>query len=284
MQVAVIGCGHMGSLHARKLLARPEVELCVLDPAGVPQGLPRVERLPEQLDAAVVAVPAERHLQVARPLIQRGVACLIEKPLAPSSEQARQLLGPRVSVNHLERLNPAVAALPEQLRPRFLRFERLAAPGPRGWDVDVVRDLMIHDLDLALHLAGPVRELRALGVPVLGHGIDIAEAWLEHESGCVSTLTASRVSRESVRRLRVADAQAYWSLDLDARTANEVRWASGELAPRPVELPVWDPIEEMHRRFLQAAAGQGDWPCPALQALAAVELAEGVAEAVRARL
>lgn len=274
----------MGSLHARKLAGRSDVQLFVLDPAGVPGDLPGVEELPEELDAAIVAVPGSRHEQVARPLVEAGLPCLIEKPLAPTSAEARALVGPRVSVNHLERVNPALAGLPAGLRPRYLRFERLAAPGPRGWDVDVLRDLMIHDLDLALHLAGPVRELRALGVPVLGRGVDVAEAWLEHEGGCVSTLTASRVSRAPQRRLRVVDEGAYWSLDLGARSASEVRWSEGRLSPRELQLPDWDPLEEMHRRFLAAVRGEGDYPCPAVEALQAVELAEQLAEAVQARL
>lgn len=284
LRLAVLGCGHMGALHARKLAARSDVRLFVLDPAGVPADLPAVEDLPEGLDAAIVAVPGSRHEQVARPLVERGLPCLIEKPLAPSSGQARSLVAANVSVNHLERVNPALAALPQGLRPRYLRFERLAAPGPRGRDVDVLRDLMIHDLDLALHLAGPVRELRALGVPVLGDGVDVAEAWLEHEGGCVSTLTASRVSREPVRRLRIVDEGAYWSLDLGARSATEVRWSQGQLTPRALPVPLWDPLEEMHRRFLDAVRGQGAFPCPASQALQAVELAEALAEAVQARL
>ena len=270
----------MGRIHADKLLARPDVELVVLDPAGVPEHLPAVTELPP-IDAAVIAVPARLHAQVARPLLERGVACLIEKPLAVGRDVDALVGFERVTVGHIERFNPALSVLPEGVRPRFVRAERLAAPG-RATDIDVVMDLMIHDLDLVLHLAGPVTEVRAIGVDARGQGIDAAEVWLETASGCVATLAASRMSRAGTRTLRVVDDAAYWSLDLGRRAGARVPWRQ-DLAAEPVQVPSHDAVEALHDAFLCAVRGERPFPVPAGEGAAAVRLAERVLAAIQAR-
>lgn len=284
MRVAVLGCGHMGRIHVEKLAAH--VDLVVIDPAGVPEGLPSADEVPQDIDAAIVAVPASEHAQVAIPLLERGVPCLIEKPLASDLRDARRLAAfPKCSVNHQERFNPAVLALPDDLQPRYIRVERLAAPSGRGSDVDVVHDLMIHDLDLLLHLAGgSVTELRAVGVPVITSGIDVAEVWLETSTGCVATLTASRISRGSTRRFRMMDQGRYWSLDLGGGKGSRVRWGEGELQPEPLPIEGGDAIEAVHAAFFAAVRGEGPFPCPAREAAKAVGVADRVAEAIRVRL
>jgi predicted dehydrogenase len=171
--------------------------------------------------AASVCVPTVHHAKCARELMAAGVDLLIEKPLAASLEDADQIaglarrLGRVVQVGHLERFNPAVRAVRELLnRPMFFEVHRLSVFTPRSLDVDVVLDLMIHDLDIVLKLVGkPVREVRAVGLPVLSKKVDIANVRLEFENGCVANFTASRVSTERVRKIRFFQPHQYLSLD-----------------------------------------------------------------------
>jgi predicted dehydrogenase len=168
-----------------------------------------------------VAVPTVAHLTVARELMQSGADVLIEKPLASSLAEADELEslalqhGRIVQVGHLERFNPAVqATLPLLTKPMFFEVHRLSVFTPRSLDVDVVLDLMIHDIDIVLTLAAsPVKEVRAVGLPILSKKVDIANVRLEFESGCVANFTASRVSTERVRKLRFFQPRQYVSLD-----------------------------------------------------------------------
>ncbi len=173
------------------------------------------------LEAASVAVPTVAHLDVARQLMQAGVDTLIEKPLAPSLDQADEIIRlahthKRIAqVGHLERFNPAVrATVPLITRPMFFEVHRLSVFTPRALDVDVVLDLMIHDLDIVLSLVrSPVKEVRAVGLPILSNKVDIANVRMEFESGCVANFTASRVSTERVRKLRFFQPHQYISID-----------------------------------------------------------------------
>ncbi|MGC2328271.1 MAG: Gfo/Idh/MocA family oxidoreductase [Candidatus Sulfotelmatobacter sp.] len=174
-----------------------------------------------EIQAASVAAPTAQHLATARELMEKGVDVLIEKPLATSLAVADELLAvataqKRVAqVGHLERFNPAVrATTPLLTRPMFFEVHRLSVFTPRSLDVDVVLDLMIHDLDIVLAFAkSPVKEVRAVGLPILSGKVDIANVRLEFESGCVANLTASRVSTERVRKLRFFQPRQYISLD-----------------------------------------------------------------------
>ena len=171
--------------------------------------------------AASVCVPTAHHAAVAAALLREGVHCLIEKPIAATLEKADEILRLArerkaiVQVGHLERFNPAVTAAREHVhRPMFFEAHRLSVFTPRSLDVDVVLDLMIHDLDIVLSLVdSPVRELRAVGLPVLSRKVDIANVRVEFENGCVANFTASRVSTERVRKLRFFQPQQYLSLD-----------------------------------------------------------------------
>lgn len=173
------------------------------------------------LDAASVCVPTVHHAAAADPLLAAGVDLLIEKPLAASLADADRILelarahGCIVQTGHLERFNPAVTAARRHLnRPMFFEAHRLSIFTPRSLDVDVVLDLMIHDLDIVLSLvASPVREVRAVGLPVLSNKVDIANVRLEFENGCIANFTASRVSTERVRKLRFFQPHQYLSLD-----------------------------------------------------------------------
>jgi len=270
MRVALFGAGAMGRHHARHLAALG-VDLVVVDPA---QGH---HAEPQGLDAAVVAVPTARHAEVALPLLAAGIPCLVEKPLAGRLDEAEALARyPHLAVGHVERFNPVL----QVLRGRSLRFvqaERLAAFTPRATDVDVVLDLMIHDLDLFLHLAGPaeVVDVRANGVAVATGSLDLAQARVELADGRVGTFTASRVSRKRARWFRAFAEGAYWSLDLDARQGAEVTWAEG-LVETPLVVPQVDPLGAELEAFLAAVRGEGPFHPSGADGLRAQRLAEQV--------
>lgn len=297
---AVLGLGHMGSHHARKLQARGDVDLVLVDPDKGHPG-----PLPADLDFAVIATPTRSHAELALPLLERGVACLVEKPLAAELGAARALAAfPRLSVGHVERYNPALVAAQAGLagrRPAFVECTRLSpwrAPqaGARGTDVDVVADLMLHDLDLVLGwLGGPaeaphtIADLRAIGVGVLSGGADIVDLRLEfadahgQRSG-VAVLRASRVSPVPVRTLRLFEPGSYWSVDLLGKTAHRVDWGGAEqaldLAPVPVPVPPADALERQLDAFLAAVRGERPFPVPGTEALRALELVAAVQAAL----
>ncbi|MBS1799858.1 MAG: Gfo/Idh/MocA family oxidoreductase [Acidobacteria bacterium] len=234
----MIGAGAFGRNHLRvydglaqagealKLVAVVDGDAKALAEATSKFGIPGFASVAEclvatRVDAASVCVPTVHHRAVAEELIAEGVDVLIEKPIAPSLEDADSILalaarhGRIVQVGHLERFNPAVAAARRVLnRPMFFESHRLSIFTPRSLDVDVVLDLMIHDLDIVLSLvASPVREVRAVGLPVLSPKVDIANVRVEFESGCVANFTASRISTERVRKLRFFQPHQYLSID-----------------------------------------------------------------------
>ena len=239
LRVAVVGVGAFGRNHLRvyrelEQAGEPVRVVAVVDPSaeagadarakfGVPAFTSIAECLAatEGLDAASVCVPTIHHRAAAEELIAAGIDVLIEKPLAPSLEDADSILalarerGRIVQVGHLERFNPAVTAAQRFLQqPMFFESHRLSVFTPRSLDVDVVLDLMIHDLDIVLSLVGsPVSEVRAVGLPVLSPKVDIANVRVEFENGCVANFTASRVSTERVRKLRFFQPHQYLSLD-----------------------------------------------------------------------
>jgi predicted dehydrogenase len=200
------------------------------------QALGSVEALFGEVDAVSVAVPTVHHLQVATALMNAGIDVLIEKPLASSLEEADALI--RVAqaknrvaqVGHLERFNPAVrATLPLITQPMFFEVHRLSVFTPRSLDVDVVLDLMIHDIDVVLSFVkSPVKEIRAVGLPVVTGKVDIANVRMEFESGCVANLTASRISTERVRKLRFFQPREYVSIDYGRQDVLQFRVTAEE--------------------------------------------------------
>ena len=236
LRVAVIGVGHLGRHHARILSGLPGVRLtgvvdlnqerarAVAATYGT-EALADVAGLPGAVDAVTVAVPTESHLGVALPLVTAGIPVLVEKPLMRSVAEADVLLaaardrGVVVAVGHTERFNPAVAAARAHLGvPRFIEVHRLGTFPERSLDIDVVFDLMIHDLDVILSIVGsPVVTIDAVGVPVLTPKVDIANVRLRFASGCIANLTASRISRDRVRKIRVFQTDSYVSVDYAAQ-------------------------------------------------------------------
>jgi predicted dehydrogenase len=238
LRVGVVGCGAFGRNHARvyrDLAADPSQNVQFAGVADLDfdraQAIAKefgtqAFRSPNELiaggiNAASVAVPTVSHLAVARQLIESGVDVLIEKPLATTVAEADELIelaqrhGRVAQAGHLERFNPAVrATVPLLTQPMFFEVHRLSIFTPRSLDVDVILDLMIHDLDVVLSFVkSPVKEIRAVGLPILSQKIDIANVRMEFESGCVANFTASRVSTERVRKLRFFQPHQYVSLD-----------------------------------------------------------------------
>lgn len=240
LRIAVVGAGAFGRNHLRvyrelEAASRGEAELVAVvdaDPAtraaaSDRYNIPAFASIDDLLasettvDAASICVPTVHHAAVAEQLLHAGVDILIEKPFAATLAEADAILalaaekGRIVQIGHLERFNPAVTAVEPLLnRPMFFEAHRLSIFTPRSLDVDVVLDLMIHDLDIVLHLANsPVREIRAVGLPVLSRKVDIANVRVEFESGCIANFTASRVSTEQVRKLRFFQTRQYLSLD-----------------------------------------------------------------------
>ncbi|MGZ4814641.1 MAG: Gfo/Idh/MocA family protein [Terriglobales bacterium] len=237
-RVAVIGAGCFGKNHARayyelhnegapvELIAIVDADIARAAEHASKYSVPAYSSIQELLreskpDAASVAVPTIHHAAVARQLMEAGVDVLIEKPIAATLEQADEILAVAAKhnrigmVGHLERFNPAVrATIPLLNHPMFFEVHRLSVFTPRALDVDVVLDLMIHDIDIVLSFVdSPVKEVRAVGLPILSSKVDICNVRVEFESGCVANLTASRVSTERVRKLRFFQPKQYISLD-----------------------------------------------------------------------
>jgi predicted dehydrogenase len=236
-RIAVIGAGSFGSNHVRVLRQMPGVEFAGVFDENAEQArkvarehdCAAIESF-ENLDAAVVATPTITHEAVASRLLQANVDVLVEKPIADSSAAGERLTklaaerGRVLQVGHLERFNPAVMALEKAVTvPLFFEVHRMSVFTPRSLDVDVVLDLMIHDLDIVLHLTGVLPdEIRAAGISVLSKKVDIANVRLSFASGCVANLTASRVSTERVRKLRLFQPSEYISVDYARQDASKV--------------------------------------------------------------
>ena len=248
MRVAVIGAGHMGRYHAQKIAARADCSLAAVadvdrDRARMiaqAHGCPAVcdyKGIFGSADAAIIAVPTERHREVAGACLEAGVHVLVEKPIAADLREAEDLIrlakrkGLVLHVGHVERYNAAFRALAARMeRPLFIDAERLSDFKRRGAGIDVVLDVMIHDIDLALALAkGEVSEVSACGFRVLTRDIDIASARVEFSDGCVANLSASRVSQVPVRKLRVFQDALYVSADLQAGKLRYVKRAGGAI-------------------------------------------------------
>ncbi|MGD0628786.1 MAG: Gfo/Idh/MocA family oxidoreductase [Terracidiphilus sp.] len=262
MRVAVAGTGSFGRNHLRvyrelesadfgvSLVAAVEPDAGRAAGTAAKYAIPVFSSVDDllaadlDLDAATVAVPTVHHHAVASPLLEAGIDVLVEKPLAATLDEADDLLqraakgGRILQPGHLERFNPAVLAVePKLRRPMFFEAHRLSVFTPRALDVDVVLDLMIHDLDIVLTFArSPVREVRAVGLPILSPKVDIANVRVEFESGCVANFTASRVSTERVRKLRFFEPRQYVSIDYARQDLLVIRVGANAGKASPVDL------------------------------------------------
>jgi predicted dehydrogenase len=236
LRIGIAGAGHLGAIHARLWKERSDIELVgIFDPRsersealaaelGV-RSFDSLDALLDEIDALDVVASTSAHAEIAIAAFDRNVHCFIEKPITAGFDEALDLVeraeaaGLVLQVGHVERFNPALLALAgRDIAPMFIEAHRLAQFQPRSIDVAVVHDLMIHDIDLVLHLVGsPVREIRASGVAVISDNIDIANARLEFENGCVANLTASRISQRPMRKTRLFQRDTYISLDFAKR-------------------------------------------------------------------
>lgn len=246
LRAAVIGVGYLGRFHAQKYAALADVELVAVVDNDVQRAaevaaevgcaaLSDYRDLLGKIDIASVVVPTQYHFAVARDILASGCHLLLEKPITQTVAEADELIalaaqsGLVFQVGHLERFNPAIMALKGVLKePQFIESHRLAPFKPRGTDVNVVLDLMIHDIDIILSMVNsPVKLINSVGVPVLSDEVDIANARIQFENGCVANVTASRASRESMRKIRIFQPDAYISIDYQERKIAVCRKGEG---------------------------------------------------------
>lgn len=282
IDVAVVGCGHMGRHHARIVAAHPECRLVAavdLVPERAAEIAARwgaeARRDVPDVDAIVIATPASTHAALAGPLLARGSWVLVEKPLAATAVDAHELASPRLGVGHVERFNPAIRAAGD-LRPRYIEARRLSPPSDRGRDVDVVLDLMVHDLDLVLAwTCGAVAWFDAVGVAVDGPLIDTASVRLRTTCGVTASLVASRVAGAPERTLRVFESGRATTLDLQAGIA----FRDGPLPPAG-----GDALTAQWAAFVGAIRGEGALPVGFSDGRRVVALAERISAAIASGL
>ena len=297
-RAAVVGVGYLGRFHAEKYAAEPGVELVavvdkdlsrareVADPLGC-RALGDARELRGLVDCASVAVPTPLHREIGVDLLEAGIDVLVEKPIAATLEEARDLVrcaeahGRILQVGHLERFNPAIRALDAILtQPRFFECHRLAPFVERGTDVDVVLDLMIHDLDVILSMMrSPVASVEAVGVPVITASPDIANARIRFADGAIANVTASRVSLKRERKLRIFQPDTYISLDYGEKQILICRRGEappGGLTPIEVEertVDAGDALADEIRAFVEAVRSRRPPLVSGREGLRAVELA-----------
>jgi len=276
LRIATIGVGHLGRHHARLLRAMPGVTFVAAVDLVAERARAAVEHsaaealtdagaLAGRVDAVTIAVPTAGHLAVARPFLERGVHVLVEKPMAASLAEADGMLavaartGATLAVGHTERFNPAVqAALPILRTPRFIEVHRLSGFPERSLDIDVVFDVMIHDLDVILAVdSSDVAGVEAIGVPVLTPKVDIANARVTFQSGCIANITASRISRDKVRKMRFFQPDMYASIDcaaqeLEVWRLEPVPGDRPRIAGGPVPVAPAEPLQQELADFVDA--------------------------------
>jgi len=218
-----------------------------------------LEEMVEAVEAASIVTPTTTHLAIAEPFLKKGKHVLVEKPIAMDTAEARKLVeladkhGAKLAVGHVERFNPVLAALEERLgRPRFIEAHRLSPYPGRSTDIGVVMDLMIHDLEIILHLVrSPVTSVDAVGVPVLSKGEDIANARIRFANGCVANLTTSRISPEKLRKIRVFQDDAYLSLDYMKQEGEIYKRLDGKITRDKIPVMKGEPLKNQLAEFLQ---------------------------------
>lgn len=325
LPVAVVGCGRMGRLHARVYSQMPQVRLvgvydvnpaaarALADETGCTV-FNDIDSLKHHVAAASIATPTTTHAELAEILLKNRISCLIEKPLASNVAQAQRIVaaananGTVVQVGHIERFNPAFIAMQKlNIRPRFIEVVRISPLSFRSIDVGVVLDMMIHDIDIVLQLAGSnVVRIDAVGVSVIGQVEDICNARLTFDNGCVVNMTASRLALKTERRLRVFSPDAYVSLDYQkrygivARRSDNVaairqaveKIRSGQITDlsqldfmdlvnvQELQIDEIDPLRAELESFVNAVFGKAPPVVTATEGLAAVELATRIVQSI----
>jgi predicted dehydrogenase len=292
LRLGVVGVGHIGSNHARIYGEMPSADFAAVYDVDLARAnsiakkfgaaaAGSLDELAEMVDAASVATPTNTHYEIAKKLLERGKHLLIEKPITDNTAHASELseLATRnkliLQVGHVERFNPVLSALEQHLtHPRFIEAHRLSPYPERSTDIGVVLDLMIHDLEVILHLVrSPVQSIDAVGVPVLSKGEDIANARIRFENGCVANITSSRISPERMRKIRVFQEDAYLSLDYQNQSGEIYRRVNGRIARDKVQIEREEPLKQQLASFVECASTGREPRVSGFQATAALELA-----------
>lgn len=303
LRVGVVGVGHIGSNHARLYAELNSAEFTAVYDIDLARGRHIAEKygakaakslaqFTEMIDAASVATPTNTHHEIAKQLLESGKHLLVEKPIAENTGDASELaeLAARkkliLQVGHVERFNPVLAALEARLtHPRFIEAHRLSPYPNRSTEISVVLDLMIHDLEIILHLVrSPVQNIDAVGVPVLSRSADIANARLRFENGCIANVTSSRISPERMRKVRVFQEDVYLSLDYENQTGEIYRRADGKIARAEVEIEHGEPLKRELAAFVECAKTGREPKVSGFQATAALELAVEITKRIAPRV
>jgi len=301
LRIGVVGVGHIGSNHARIYSELPNAELVAIldiDPARADEigakykakAMASLNEFAGMIDAASVATPTSAHFSIARDLLAQGKHLLIEKPITEKTSDARDLAqvaaekGLVLQVGHVERFNPVLSALEQRLtHPRFIEAHRLSPYPNRSTEIGVVLDLMIHDLEIILHLVDSTLEnIDAVGVPVLSRGEDIANARLRFASGCIANVTSSRISPERMRKIRVFQEDAYLSLDYQGQSGEIYRRVDGQITREPVAIEKEEPLRQQLASFVDCALTGGEPRVSGSHAAAALELAVEITRRIAA--
>jgi predicted dehydrogenase len=301
LRVGVVGVGHLGQNHARLYAELPaaqftaiyDTDRAVAEARAAEFGVKASRSLEEfagEIDAASIATPTNTHFQVGRELLGQGKHLLVEKPITDNTAEATELAelaaerGLVLQVGHVERFNPVLSALEKRLtNPRFIEAHRLSPYPNRSTDIGVVLDLMIHDLEIILHLVrSPVQTVDAVGVPVLSRGEDIANARIRFENGCVANITSSRISPEQMRKIRVFQENVYLSLDYQNQRGEMFRRTAEGLTREEVEIERDEPLKRELAAFIECAATGRAPKVSGFQAAAALELAVEITRRINA--
>jgi predicted dehydrogenase len=300
IRVGVLGVGSIGKNHARICAGLPNADFTAIldanpdagEAVSREYGVPvagNLEEFAENVDAATVATPTPAHYEMASFLLRRGKHVLVEKPITETPEEAKVLVdlarerGLVLQVGHVERFNPVLSVLEARLtRPRFIEAHRLSPYPFRSLEIGVVLDLMIHDLEIILHLVrSPVQSVDAVGVPVLSKGEDIANARLRFRNGCVANVTASRISPEKMRKFRVFQENAYLSLDYQNQSGEIYRLIDGRIVRESVAVEKDEPLKRELHSFVDCCRRGGEPVVSGSGAAAALELAIDITERIR---
>jgi predicted dehydrogenase len=302
LRVGVVGVGHIGKNHARLYAELPAADFTTIydidserakqiaDEFRI-QAAASLQDFAERIDAASIAAPTNVHFEIGRDLLERGKHLLIEKPIAEIPAHAstlvelaakRQLV---LQVGHVERFNPALSALEARLtHPRFIEAHRLSPYPNRSIEIGVVLDLMIHDLEIILHLVrSSIDTIDAVGVPVLSRGEDIANARIRFANGCIANVTSSRISPERMRKIRVFQEDAYLSLDYQNQSGEIYRREGGKIVRGEVEIEREEPLKRQLAAFIECASTGRAPKVSGFQATAALELAVEITKRIEAQ-
>lgn len=295
VKVGIIGVGYLGMQHARIISYLEEAELKAVADMDFKRALEignrhgvnyyqNYEDMLDEIDVGIVATPTSEHFHISMNLLKHGKPVLVEKPITETIEQAEQLVdmaktkGLVLQVGHLERFNPAVEAVENMISdPKFIEVQRLGSFSARSLDVDVVLDLMIHDLDIILALIkDDVNVIRASGIHVLSEKIDIANARLEFRGGCVATLTASRVHQGKVRKLRIFEPTSYYSIDYIDQEVKIFPLSGRQTDIKTLKIKKEEPLKKELENFLRCQAEGKGGKVSGEEALRALRLAYAV--------